>query len=97
MQLIFGVRNINNIFYKEFFEDLSQKYKNFSFEITLSKPESNNWEGKTGRVTEAINAIRAEEKPTIYICGLKNMIEDVTEILKSKNLPKEDIHYEKYN
>ncbi len=98
LHLLFGLRHIANMFYKDYFEDLSQKYPNFSYDITLTKPENSDWQGKTGRVTELLQKMELDPKDTeIYICGLKEMIHEVVDILKAKSVPEENIHFEKYD
>ena len=96
--LIFGVRYIKDIFYQDFFEDLAKKHQNFTFDLTLSKPENGDWSGKTGRVTDLLQKLEIDETNTeVYICGLKDMINSVSEILKEKGLGEEMIHFEKYD
>lgn len=97
IQLVFGVRSEEDIFYKEFFEKLEKKHENFKFHLALSKP-SENWKGLKGRVTEALKEINIDTKnTTFYICGLKNMIEDVENLLLEKGVQKEAIKFEKYD
>ncbi|MBT4056295.1 FAD-dependent oxidoreductase, partial [Candidatus Peregrinibacteria bacterium] len=100
MHLIFGVRHIKDIFYKEIFDQLTQDYPNFTYDITLSQPEDPSWAqqgGKTGRVTDLLKTLQIDPATTeTYICGLKPMIEETTQILKEKGLPEEAIHFEKF-
>lgn len=98
INLIFGLRYIKDIFYKEYFEELAKKYQNFTFEITLSRPENDSWKGKVGRVTDILNKTTIDTRNTeFYICGLKDMIAEVTTILKNKGVPKNAINMEKYD
>lgn len=101
MHLLFGVRYIKDIFYKEFFEKLAAKYKNFTFDLTLSRPENESWEkegGKIGRVTDLLKTLELDPKTTTaYICGLKDMVEETTKILQQKGLLPEAIHFERFN
>ncbi len=98
IHLLFGLRHISHIIYKDFFDGLVAKYSNFSYEITLSRPENESWKGKVGRVTKTLNECDLDPKNTdYYICGLKAMIEEAEEILKSKDVPEEAIHLEKYD
>lgn len=98
MHLIFGVRHIKDIFYKDLFEELANKHPNFKFDISLSKPENDNWQGHKGRVTDFLQNLEIDSENTnVYICGLKDMIDSVSSILKEKGLPDEDIHFEKYD
>ena len=98
LHLIFGVRHINDVFYKDLLDELQQKYKNFTYKITLSQPENESWNGEKGRVTDILEKTSIDPTNTsVYICGLKNMIDSVTELLTSKGVPEENVHFEKFD
>lgn len=98
MQLIFGVRHQKDIFYQELFEKLAKEHENFTFELTLSRPEDKDWKGNTGRVTALLEKLEADTSDCeSYICGLTDMIDSVTKILKAKGCTEETIHFEKYD
>lgn len=98
LHLLFGLRHIKDVIYKEYFENLSRKHSNFTVEYTLSRPENDSWAGSKGRVTEILTKLNPDPKATeAYICGLKDMIDDVTTFLISKDFEKRTIHVEKYN
>ncbi len=106
-QLLFGARHIKDIFYKTELDALAKKYPNFKYTLTLSQPESPDWEtqgGKIGRVTAHLEKL--ELKPDepfdpkhtdAYVCGLKDMVLQVTEMLQQKGLPKEAVYFERFN
>ncbi|MBT4917333.1 FAD-dependent oxidoreductase [Candidatus Peregrinibacteria bacterium] len=95
VHLVFGVRYVEDIFYKDLLEELAEKHPNFTYDITVSRPEES-YEGNKGRVTEILQNYGINNQE-VYICGLKDMIDSVSEILKSKGLPEEQIHFEKYD
>lgn len=98
MAMIFGVRHMKDLFYQEWLEKLHQKNPKFNYHITLSRPESDQWQGHTGRVTAVLENYNLDPENTeIYICGLKDMIDSVLEILKNKGVPENSIHFEKYD
>lgn len=104
IHLLFGLRHEKDIFYEDLFRDLSKKYKNFTFALTLSQPEKKNDSNNSGshnhegRVTDLLKKTDIiPDQTEAYICGLKAMIDDVHNILKEKGLPEEYIHFEKYN
>jgi NAD(P)H-flavin reductase len=98
MHLFFGVRHIKDIIYKDYFEKLNSLHENFSFNLTLSQPEDENWKGNKGRVTALLENLEIDTENTeVYICGLNAMIDSVTEILQKKGLPDESMHFEKYD
>ena len=95
MHLIFGVRHVEDICYRELFEELAKKHSHFTFDLTLSRPDDS-WKGKSGRVTEILQSYAIKDQE-VYICGLKEMITSVEEILKEKGLSENRIHFEKYD
>lgn len=98
MRLYFGLRHIKDIFYKDQFEQLAKSHNNFSFDLTLSQPEDESWQGHKGRVTSVLEPLKIDPENTeAYICGLNAMIESVHEILNNKGLTQEAIHFEKYD
>jgi ferredoxin-NADP reductase len=97
LNLILGVRYIKNIFYDEFFDDLTKKYNNFKYEITVSQPEEAGWNGNVGRVTQFIEKMKFDVNDScFYICGLKAMVDEVSHMLAGKGVNEKDIHHEKY-
>lgn len=98
LHLIFGVRYINGIFYEGIFQKLSEKFPNFTYEITVSRPENPKWAGNIGRVTAFLKKLSVSKNNTeAYLCGLNDMIAETTSILESKGLPPEKIHAEQYD
>lgn len=99
ISILWGLRYMKDIFYKDYFENLMHVHKNLSFEITLSQPGKDDWKGKKGRVTEILKNLSNQDfaNTEAYICGLKHMIEDVKNILKEKGLTDKEIHFEKYD
>ncbi|MFA6992041.1 MAG: FAD-dependent oxidoreductase [Candidatus Gracilibacteria bacterium] len=98
MHLIFGVRHIKDIFYKDFFEELAKKHPNFKFTLTLSQPENDSWKGEKGRVTNILEKMEIDKDTTSgYICGLKEMVTDCTTMLAQKGVPTDRVYSEKYN
>lgn len=96
--LVFGVRHISDIFYRETFEELAQQHPNFKFYLTLSQPEDESWAGERGRVTELLGKLDLDTVNTeVYICGLKAMIHDASEQLKGLGFTDDQILFEKYD
>lgn len=96
--LLFGVRYIKEIFYQDLFQNLANKFPNFTYEITVSRPEEENWSGTKGRVTNLLEKLELDTTSTeAYLCGLKDMLTEVTSILESKGLSLDKVHKEQYN
>jgi CDP-4-dehydro-6-deoxyglucose reductase, E3 len=96
IELLFGVRHIKDLFYVDLFEKLVEEHPNFKVRFTLSRPEDESWEGLRGRVTEHLDDTDVQNTE-VYICGLKDMIEQVIDILEKAGMPREQIHEEKYD
>ena len=97
IHLLWGFRNETDIFYKQELDVLTQQYKNFTYEITLSRPPEN-WKGSKGRVTEILKQKNIDPQNTqVYICGLGDMVLDVKNICLEKGIPATDVHFERYD
>lgn len=95
--LIFGVRHEHSLLYRADWESLAQEYPNFDFRPTLTRPEPG-WAGRTGRVqSHVVEALGDRRDVDVYICGLKEMVNDVRGQLKEKGLDRKRIVYEKYD
>jgi NAD(P)H-flavin reductase len=100
--LLFGVRYEQGLLYRAEFEDLQRGYHSFHFLPTLTRP-GEKWTGWTGRVQRHLDdalAIQSFEDPStidVYICGLKEMVDDVRRELKSRGFDRKQIIYEKYD
>lgn len=91
--LYWGLRYKEDIFFKEEFEELSKKFPNFSFLITLSRPEG--WSGKSGHVTNYVGE-NVGAGMLFYLCGNQQMIDDVKGVLLGKGVLEEKIRFEKF-
>ena len=100
--LIFGVRYPEGLLYHKELEQLSSDYPSFKFLPTVTRPDDN-WTGRTGRVQshldEALDIKTPEEIANIdvYICGLKEMVDDLRKELKQRGFDRKQIIYEKYD
>ncbi len=98
VHLIFGVREEKFAPYKEYFEEVSKKEKDFSFDLYISRGEKNP-HAHSGRVTSFL----IEQKPEFFrntevlICGSPGMVKEVKEILMNeKGVEKANIIVEVY-
>ena len=91
--LYWGLRYPEDIFWQEEFAVLSQKHPNFVFVLTLSQPIPN-WQGKSGRVTAHLGEIQNPTASDFYLCGNKDMVDEVQDHLLAKSVPKEQIKSE---
>jgi len=95
--LLFGVRYESHLLYRQEFEAMEREFRQFHFWPTLTRP-SPEWLGRTGRVQAHLSeAIGGRKEIDIYLCGLRPMVDDVRQILKSMGFDRKQIRYEKYD
>lgn len=96
--LLFGTRYEAGILYRDEFEELERTLSNFRFLPTLTRP-SESWRGLTGRVQQHLDRILDGRTTdlTVYLCGLKAMVDDVRKLLKEKGFDRKQIVAEKYD
>ncbi|MGC8580755.1 MAG: ferredoxin--NADP reductase [Thermoplasmata archaeon] len=96
--LFFGARTQKDLVYKELFENLASKHKNFHYIPSLSREGMDTgWKGERGHIEIALEKHLTEPKNTdIYICGLPYMVNETIELGEKKGVPKEFIFTERY-
>ncbi|MDP2685492.1 MAG: FAD-binding oxidoreductase [bacterium] len=94
IHLLFGLRNERGIFLTEMLDELKNKYSNFNYTLTLSRP-SDEWNGKKGRVTAHFDEIIRDDCH-YYICGNPDMVTDTRKLLEEKGVEKERTHFEMF-
>lgn len=95
--LIFGVRHDYGLLYHDEFLALARECANFDYQPTLTRPPAN-WTGRTGRVQpHALEALAERRDMDVYICGLREMVDDLRAKLKETGLDRKRIIYEKYD
>ena len=95
--LIFGVRHEHGLLYRDEWETLAKEYPNLNFVPTLTRPGPG-WIGATGRVqNHVLQALGDRRDMDVYICGLKEMVNDVRALLKEQGVDRKRIIYERYD
>lgn len=95
--LLFGTRYEETILYRDEFEDLQARYPHFRFWPTITRPGPE-WKGRTGRVQSHLDeALEGKADIDAYLCGLKEMVDDVRAGLKQRGFDRKQIIYEKYD
>jgi CDP-4-dehydro-6-deoxyglucose reductase len=95
--LVFGVRHEHGLLYHEEWVAMAREYPNFTYMPTLSKP-THTWTGLTGRVqAHALQALGERRDVDVYICGMKEMVDDLRSKLKEIGLDRKRMIYEKYD
>ena len=95
--LIFGVRHEEGLLYDEQWRALTADWPNFDYRPTLTRPGPA-WKARTGRVqAHVLEALGARRDVDVYICGMKEMVDDLRAQLKALGLDRKRIIVEKYD
>jgi ferredoxin-NADP reductase len=95
--LIFGVRHPHGLLYHEEFRALADAHPNFRYLPTLTRPDAA-WRESTGRVQpHVLEALGERRDVDVYICGLREMVDELRAQLKATGLDRKRIIYEKYD
>ena len=81
--LFWGLRSEQDIYYQNELEALAKQYPNFTFVIALSRSQKT-WAGAKGRVTQLVEKISSVDDLSVYVCGNKKMVLQVTDIIRRK-------------
>ncbi|MCC5836043.1 MAG: NADH:ubiquinone reductase (Na(+)-transporting) subunit F [Opitutales bacterium] len=98
----YGARSKQEIFYADYFGDLSRQHENFDFEIALSEPlELDEWEGHKGFIHDIVyeNLLVSHPNPKaieFYLCGPPLMIKACTKMLKKVGVDESQVSYDEF-
>lgn len=98
MTLFWGLRNEKEIFWAEEWDQLSEEIPEFSWELILSQP-SEKWPLAKGRINELIKKYLKKNKvenKSFYLCGNKEMIDQLSAELQVLGINLNRIHSEKF-
>ncbi len=91
---IFGVRNIDDIFYEDIIRDLGEGFLNFKYEQYLSRDEKDGY--RKWYVTDWITKENIENFGEFYICGSPIMVRDARTKLEELGIQKDNIFFEQF-
>lgn len=95
--LIFGTRYEHGLLYRPEFDEMARLHPQFHFLPVLSRPEPG-WTGRTGRVQPHLKDLLKDHRNVdIYLCGLKEMVNETRAMLKEMGFDRKQIFYEKYD
>ena len=93
----YGARNLQELFYQDYFDQLAQDNHNFSFHVALSEMKSSeSWQGHRGFIHEVLEQKYLCHHPDpksaeYYLCGPPKMIEALRSILIKYGVPTDAI------
>lgn len=103
VSLWYGARTIKDICYHDTFTELESVYSNFSYHVSLSKPdpEDEKWDGMVGHIQThlAKEYLSHHDDPTeieFYLCGPPMMVDSIIETLDSFGVDENMIFYDKF-
>ncbi len=102
MSFWYGARSLCEIFYKQDFDELQEKHKNFKWHIALSEPlPGDNWTGYTGFIHQVLldnylNEHAAPEDCEYYLCGPPLMNAAVFKMLDDLGVEPENILFDDF-
>jgi ferredoxin-NADP reductase len=94
IDLFFGVRHEENLFYQKELEELKSKLKGLNVRLCLSQPLTEDWHGETGRVTHNLENYDFNESVEVFICGGEAMIKEVRGMVLDAGVDRKQIHVE---
>jgi Na+-transporting NADH:ubiquinone oxidoreductase subunit F len=98
----YGARSLNEMFYDEEFQELAQRFDNFSYWVALSDPQpEDNWTGETGFIHQVAYDcyLSDHDDPTeieYYLCGPPPMVAAVEKMLYDLGVEPEMVAYDKF-
>lgn len=94
--VVFGVRYVHDLIYRNLFERWTREHPNFHFCPTISRPETPEWKGRVGYVQKIIQEeIKDYANKQVFICGLHDMVEQVKTLCE--NLGFALVRFEKWD
>ncbi len=94
VKVLFGVRHEEDIMYNGYFTGLAEKYPDFEYILTLTRP-GKDWQGEKGRVTDIIEKLDLQGYDA-YLCGSKPMLQDTKKSLQKSGVKDERIFFESF-
>lgn len=94
--LVWGMRHENELYWQKELRGLSEKFENFTYHLTISKP-TKEWAGMQGRVGDVLSSFdEIWSGVRAYLCGNPEMIEETKEFLIDKGVDSEKIKFERF-
>ena len=96
----YNAMTLNDCFYQDEFEQLSQEHENFTFTLAMDRPQDN-WSGPTGFVHEVLHDNYLKDHPTpedieYYMCGPPMMTQSVIHLLDNLGVERENINFDDF-
>jgi len=93
--LLWGLRQVEEMFWEEEWRQINEYYANFHYRLMISKPPGM-WPLVSGHVDKELNDVALNQDWGVYLCGNKEMIAEVAQMVQNKGVVINKIHQEKY-
>ena len=92
IKFIYSVRSTQDIIYKDELKKMKNEYENFDYVVTVTR-ESNDWQGRKGRIDLDLlrDNIEDNEGSIYFLCGPKEFVHSIIEMLETLGVKKEQI------
>lgn len=96
--LINGQRNLTELYYHDFFQELAKQHNNFTYTASLSNQQETGWDGATSHAHEVAHEVFKGDfrNHQAYLCGPPPMIDACITTLIQGRLFEKDIFTEKF-
>lgn len=93
-RLYYGVRNKSEMLFEDELNTFKEKLNDFDYFVCMSQPDPE-WTGNVGYVTKHLE-VDGDQNTRYLVCGNPDMVDDITRLLQSKNIPDNYIITEKF-
>ncbi|PIR58771.1 MAG: hypothetical protein COU69_03865 [Candidatus Pacebacteria bacterium CG10_big_fil_rev_8_21_14_0_10_56_10] len=93
--LHWGMRRVDELFWENEFQQLSQDFENFYFHPVISQAAPD-WTLCRGRVTDCLAVHGFPQQAEYYLCGSTDMIDQSKQVLAQGGVAAAQIHHEKF-
>jgi Na+-transporting NADH:ubiquinone oxidoreductase subunit F len=98
----YGARSLQEVYYREYFENLAARFPNFSYHLVLSEPQpEDHWNSYTGFIHEVVrreylDGHRNPGDAEFYLCGPPVRIQGMLRSLRELDVPKSQIAFDEF-
>lgn len=98
----YGARSLQEVFYRDYFEDLARRFPNFTYHLALSEPQpGDNWTSHTGLIHEVLKREHLDKHTSpacveYYLCGPPVMVQAAIRMLHDMEVPSRQIAFDEF-
>ena len=93
----YGARTAKDLCFEKEIAELGEQLPGFRYIPALSEPDGAEWDGKTGLITEVVQANESDLKGAdAYVCGPPPMVDAAIATLSQLGIREENIFYDKF-